>query len=149
MTDLSARTPPQDTTGPDIAAARARALVGGIVAALGIWLMAAPAVIGYGEPLATSDRIFGPVIATFAVVAWWEATRSVGKWNAPLGLWVLVAPWVLGADGTWAVVNGMAAGALVMALSLVKGKVEKTYGGGWSSLWSDDPEHERIARERS
>lgn len=115
---------------------------------LGVWVMAAPAVLGYGgTALATSDRIVGPVIATFAVVAWWEATRPVGRWNVVLGLWVIVAPWILGVDGTWAVVNGMAVGALVTALSFVKGKVEKTYGGGWSSLLQDDPEHERLARE--
>lgn len=116
-------------------------------AVLGVWLMAAPAVLGYGTPLATSDRIVGPVIATFAVVAWWEATRAVGRWNVVLGLWGVVAPWVLGADGTWAIANAMIVGALIAGLSLVKGKVEKTYGGGWASLLQDEPEHERIARE--
>lgn len=116
-----------------------------INAALGLWLMAAPAVLAYGPPAQTNDRIFGPVIATFAVVAWWEATHSVRLWNIPLGAWLLLAPWVLGYDATVAVLNSLAVGLLVIAFSLVRGSVKKRYGGGWSALWRSDTLHEREA----
>ncbi len=107
-----------------------------INAALGIWLMAAPAVLGYGAPASDNDWIFGPVIATFAIIAWWEATRPVARWNLPLGLWLLLAPWVLGYAATAAIVNSMVVGLLVAVPSTRTGQVKKSYGGGWSVLWS-------------
>ena len=58
-------------------------------AALGIWLMVAPAVLGYGAPAQANDRIIGPVVATFAIVSWWEATRSVRFWQLPFAAWLL------------------------------------------------------------
>lgn len=107
-----------------------------INAALGIWLVVAPAVLGYGAPARTNDRIFGPVIATFAVIACWEATRPVGRWNVPLGVWLLLAPWVLDYSVTAAIVNSLAVGALVTGLGFVRGTVTGRYGGGWSVLWN-------------
>ncbi len=103
-------------------------------AAIGIWLMAAPAVLRYGDPAQANDRIVGPVAATFAIVAWWEATRSVRWANVPLGLWLLAAPWVLGYDATAATVNGVAAGLLLIVLATVEGKIENRFGGGWAAL---------------
>lgn len=115
---------------------------------LGLWLMAAPAVLRYGSPAQTNDRILGPVIATFAVVACWEATRSVRLWNIPLGAWLLLAPWVLDYDSMIAVLNSLAVGALVIGFSLERGTVAKRYGGGWSALWRSDTLHEREAARR-
>ena len=117
-----------------------------INAALGIWLMAAPAVLAYGDPAATTDRIFGPVIATFAVIAWWEATRPTRTWNMPLAAWLLLAPWVLGYDAVAATVNSLLVGVLVLGLSFVQGTIEERYGGGWSALWHSNPMHEREAQ---
>ena len=118
-----------------------------INAALGIWLMAAPAVLGYGTPARTNDRILGPVIATFAIIAWWEATRGVARFNLPLGGWLLLAPWILGYGATAPIVNSLAVGLLVLGLATVRGTVKKRYGGGWSALWKKDALHEREARE--
>ncbi len=106
-------------------------------AALGIWLMAAPAVLGYGTPAQTNDRIVGPVAASFAIIAIAEATRPVRRVNTVLGAWLLLAPWVLG-YGTTATINSLIVGALMIALSLVRGKIEARFGGGWSMLWRSD-----------
>lgn len=119
-----------------------------INAALGVWLMVAPPVLNYAPPAQTNDRILGPVIATFAVVAWWEATRPVGRWNLPLGVWLVLAPWVLGYGSTAAVLNSTIVGVLVTGLSLVQGSIEGTYGGGWSALWRSNTLHEREAARR-
>ncbi len=120
-----------------------------INAALGIWLMAAPAVLGYAAPAQTNDRIIGPVIATFAIVAWWEATRPAGRWNLPLGIWLLLAPWVLGYGGTTAIVHSLVVGALVAGLSLVRGQYRpEKFGGGWSALWQETPSSEHEAQRR-
>lgn len=103
--------------------------------------MAAPNILGYGGAASTNGHIIGPVIATFAVVAWWEATRVVRKWNWPLGIWLLLAPWILGYDSSWAIASDMISGALVLFFASVKGTIENHYGGGWSSLWQKNPAH--------
>lgn len=103
--------------------------------ALGIWLMAAPAVLGYGKPASIHSHIAGPLAATFAIVAIWETTRQVRRLNLLLGLWLLVAPWILGGHPPAAAANSMAAGVLLAALSLVRGRISQQYGGGWSAVW--------------
>lgn len=118
-------------------------------AALGIWLMAAPAVLGYGAPAATNDRIVGPAVATFGIVAMAGATRPARWGNTVFGAWLLVAPWLLG-YATWTTrLNDVLVGAVVIAVSLVRGRVDDTFAGGWSSLWSCRELHdpEGAARE--
>ncbi len=102
-------------------------------AALGIWLMAAPAVLGYGGAARTNDRIVGPIAAAFATIAIWEVTRSVRFVNVALGGWLLLAPWILG-HAPAATVNSLVVGALLIGFALVRGTVEQRFGGGWSAL---------------
>ena len=103
--------------------------------AVGLWLMAAPAVLGYSGAAATNDRIVGPLAATFAIVAIWEVTRALRWANLALGLWMLAAPWLLGGYPAEATAGSMAAGALLALFSLVRGKIRQEYAGGWSALW--------------
>lgn len=110
-------------------------------AALGIWLMASPAVLGYAAPAETNDRIVGPLVATFAIIAISGVTRPLRWVNTAAGAWLLVAPWILGYDTTSTIVNNMLVGVVVIACSLVKGSVEDEFGGGWSSLWRDSELH--------
>ena len=115
---------------------------------LGLYLMASPAIWRFEEAVPTAadnDHIIGPVMATFACVAIWEATRNTRWANIPLGAWLLVAPWILGYEQTAPIINDMAVGAAVIAFSLVRGKVTQRFGGGWRSLFKKHPEHERIA----
>jgi hypothetical protein len=104
-----------------------------VTALLGIWMMAAPAALGYGDPAATSDRIAGPLAASFAFVALWDVVRSLRWVVVPIGLWMILAPLILGYGGP-AAVNGAAVGVIVTTLSLVPGKVKEQFGGGWRSL---------------
>lgn len=101
---------------------------------LGLWLMAAPDILGYDRPAADNDRIVGPILATFACVAIWEITRSLRWVNLLLGLWLILAPWVLGFP-TDATINSTAVGAVVTALPFVRGRMTHRFGGGWTSLW--------------
>ena len=101
---------------------------------LGLWLMSAPAVLGYGAPAATNDRIVGPVAATFACVAIWEVTRAVRWINLALGIWLLPAPWVLGYESIAATVNALCAGLLLAAMACVRGKMTHRFAGGWAAL---------------
>lgn len=121
-----------------------------INAILGLWLMAAPAVLGYSNQTTTADNahIVGPVIVSFAVISWWEATRVVRLYNVPLGLWLLLAPWILNHESTAAIINDSIVGLLVLGLSFVQGKIESTYGGGWAATWRKDTLHAREARKK-
>lgn len=105
--------------------------------ALGVWLMAAPSVLGYGDPARTNDWVVGPLAATFACTAIWEATRGVRWANLPLGGWLVLAPMVLGYP-TEPLVHSVSAGLLMVGMSCVQGELRKTFGGGWASLWRSE-----------
>ncbi len=106
-------------------------------AALGIWLMVAPAVLDDGRPVELNDRIIGPLVAAFAIIACWQVMRGLRWINVLLGVWLLAAPWVLGYEGATPKIQSMLAGALIAALSLVRGEADKRFGGGWRALWQD------------
>lgn len=106
-----------------------------INAFLGIWIMASPAIIGQSAAASDNSHIIGPIIITFAVVSWWEATRIVRLYNVPFGAWLVLAPWILGYEATAMIASSMISGVLVVLLSFVKGTVKQQFGGGWSSLW--------------
>ena len=61
---------------------------------VGLWLTAAPGVLGYNGPAALNHHILGPIAASAAVVALWECTRAIRWLNLPIGVWLLIAPWV-------------------------------------------------------
>jgi general stress protein CsbA len=106
--------------------------------ALGIWLMAAPAVLNYGRPASTNDYIIGPLAATFACIAIWEATRPVRWVNLPLGLWLIAAPLLL--DYTHnAAINSVLCGIAIAGFSCLGGAIQQRFGDGWSALWRDAP----------
>jgi hypothetical protein len=100
---------------------------------LGLWLMAAPGVLGYGRPASTSDHIVGPLVATFACVAIWEATRSARWFNLPLGIWVLATPWFLGHPPNGQL-SSVLCGTAIALLSCSGSKVRQQFGGGWAVL---------------
>jgi hypothetical protein len=98
-------------------------------AALGVWLMAAPSVLGVTGTAADSHHLTGALIVTWAVIAFGEVVRPVRLLNIPCGLWVAISPWVLsGATGAsrWI---GVLVGLLLVALSVRRGRIEEQYGG--------------------
>lgn len=102
-------------------------------AVLGVWLVASPAVIGYAGTAGDVHRIVGPVAASFAFIAIWEHMRSLRWTTLALGAPLVVLPWILG-FGTAATANSVVVGALLSGLAFVRGRIEESYGGGWSSL---------------
>lgn len=102
-------------------------------ALLGIWLMAAPAVLGYSGTPADAHRILGPVAASFAIVAVWEHMRPLRWVEVPLGGLLILLPFVLDV-GLAAAANSVVVGALLAALAFVRGGVEEAYGGGWRPI---------------
>jgi hypothetical protein len=101
---------------------------------IGIWLMAAPAVLAYGGNQATNDRIVGPLAAGFAAIAIWQVTRPLRRLNVAIGVWLLLAPWLFGADWS-ATLNSIICGALLTAFALRPGPQPDQLGGGWRAVW--------------
>lgn len=101
---------------------------------VGIWLMAAPAVLDYGQPASDTDRIVGPTVASLALVAVWELSRPLRWATLPLGVWLLAAPLALDYDDGAAVANSIAAGLVIAVAAPLGGAVSRSYAGGWRSL---------------
>ncbi len=110
---------------------------------LGIWLLIAPAVFGYGDPAGSVERIIGPVVIVVAALAIRGVTRPVRHLNIATGLALLIAPWVFTYMSIPAIATSVLAGMAVLGLAFVRGRVPHRYGGGWSALW----EHEKLAME--
>ena len=100
--------------------------------AIGIWLMAAPAVLGYGSPAESVDRVLGPVAGGIAFVAIWPFVQMLRWATIPAGVLLVLAP-VLGYPAE-AAVNSIGCGLAVVALAFVSGAPEGSFGGGWRVL---------------
>ena len=114
----------------------------------GLWLMAAPYVLGIAEIAANNDHIIGPVIASFAIISLSPCTSVVLKFNLPLGVWLLLAPWILGYENNSAIINDMLTGFFVIICSLIRVKIKKRFGGGWEAIWKSNSLHEIEAKQR-
>lgn len=99
----------------------------------GIWLIIAPAALGYGGAARTVDRVVGPLVAGCAIVALWPAMRALGRLNVIFGLALLIAPWPLGFPAV-AAANTALVGAAVVALALASPPARERVGGGWLAL---------------
>ncbi|MBI3969320.1 MAG: SPW repeat protein [Chloroflexi bacterium] len=98
-------------------------------AALGLWLLAAPDVLGIEGRAGNNTHLVGAAIAVVAVIALAEVVRA-GRWlNIPLGLWIVITPWVFGETPTSALWNSVIAGLVVAGLSCPRGPVRERYGG--------------------
>lgn len=102
-------------------------------AAFGIWLMAAPAVLGYAGVARSVDRIAGPVIAALALIAVSECTRGLRWANvAVASTLILSALWF--DYPPVAALNSVATAVGVIVLSSLRSRVRSSFGGGWSVL---------------
>ncbi|MCC7442671.1 MAG: vitamin K epoxide reductase family protein [Bdellovibrionales bacterium] len=101
-----------------------------VSAALGVWLMAIPALFGIGKQSAAADNahLVGALVTTVAVVAMAEVGRLFRWANVVLGAWLLTGSWLLG-DAS-ALAHSMIAltGALLMSLSFPLGQIRDNYG---------------------
>lgn len=97
-------------------------------AAIGVWLMAAPAILGIGGMAANSHYLAGALVTTWAVIAFGEVARPVRLLNIPIGIWVAVAPWLLAGPTDLSRWTDLAAGALLIALSIRRGPIEERFG---------------------
>lgn len=99
-----------------------------ICAALGIWLLAAPAVLGATGSAAAADYLVGALIVTWAVIAFGEIARPVRLLNVLMGLGIAVAPWRLEGDTTMSRWNDVLMGTAAIGLSLPRGRIVGRFG---------------------
>ena len=98
--------------------------------AVGVWLMFTRLTFDNSGAMANSDHLVGALVVTVAVMAWAEVGRSLRFINVLFGAWLIAAPWLLdGAGSALAVWNGMASGALLILLSIPRGRVRDSYAG--------------------
>lgn len=109
---------------------------------LGVWLLVSPAVLGYEGIAAKNSQIVGPLAASFAIIAIWEATRQLRYMNVLLGIWLLLAPWALRFESRLALWNSLIAGVLMIVCAMARGPIRQRLGGGWSALWKSENEQE-------
>ena len=97
-------------------------------AVLGVWLMAAPAVLGIDKPAADSHHLVGALVVTTAVIATAELARAGRLLNVAAGVWIAAAPWLLGGAPMSARVAGIIVGATLIVLSIPRGPIRQRYG---------------------
>jgi hypothetical protein len=95
--------------------------------AVGLWLMFAPAVVGAQGTAADSDRLTGALIVTVAAISTAEVVRALRFLNLLFALWLLIGPWVVSGWTVAAAWNDIAAGVVVLALTVPRGAVRERY----------------------
>jgi uncharacterized membrane protein len=99
-----------------------------LCAAVGVWLMAAPAVLGNTGVAVGNGALVGALVVTFAVIGFGEPSRSARLVNVLLGLWLLASPLVLWDDTSDVRWPEAIAGVAVILLSLRRGPVSERFG---------------------
>lgn len=137
--------PAGERADPRASAWSLRGMIGGVTgpvglyaaAALGVWLMFAPDVLGSTGAMADSDHLVGAIVVVIAVIALAEAGRPVRFLNLLCAAWLVSGPWLLDGGSTTAKVNTALAGVLIALFSLPLGKIRDGYGSydRWVS-WS-------------
>ncbi len=98
--------------------------------AVGLWFMFTRLSLGTSGQMANSDHLIGALVVTFSIIAFAEVARPLRFINAGFGLWLIAAPWLLTGNASavadWA---GMAGGALLIALSIPRGRIANSYAG--------------------
>lgn len=100
---------------------------------LGIWLMVSPALLDIVGDLATSNYIFGPMIAAFSVIAFAEVFRGVRFLNLLFGLILIIAAWLAPGTSTWGLANNLGVGLMAIVFCFPRGRISERYGD-WERL---------------
>jgi nucleoside-diphosphate-sugar epimerase/uncharacterized membrane protein len=103
-----------------------------ISALIGAFLMFSRLVFGTDPPLADSDHLVGALVITVSVIAMAEVARPLRFLNAAFGTWLIIAPWLLEGGGSIVGnIGGGLLGALLIGLSLPRGRRSDEHYGSW------------------
>lgn len=96
--------------------------------AIGVWLMAAPSVLGTGGSAASSDHLVGALAVCVSVIAMAEIGRSTRFINVLFGAWLVVSPLLVVGGSANSTVSDIIAGLALIALALPRGPIREQYG---------------------
>src|SRR5688500_6720909 len=96
--------------------------------ALGVWLMCTRLIFGTEDAQAVSYHLLGSLIITISLSALAEMARPLRFINLLFGIALMGAPWMLDGGSPLADWAGVAAGFLLIALSIPRGPVRNRYG---------------------
>lgn len=95
---------------------------------VGVWLMAAPSVLGTSGSPADSDHLVGALVVSIAVIAMAEIGRSVRFINVLFGVWLVASPLLIAGGSVISTVSDVVAGLALIALAIPRGSVRERYG---------------------
>ena len=96
--------------------------------AAGLWLLATPALVGYGGVWRTNDSIVGALVLSVGIMAMSDVLRPLRWINVALGGWILLSPIFLERSAT-AGGHRVFAELLILSTALVRGKTRTRRGG--------------------
>jgi nucleoside-diphosphate-sugar epimerase len=99
--------------------------------ALGICLMCTRLIFGTEGAQADSDHLIGALVITISISAMAEAARPARFINLLLAIALMFAPWMFDGGSLVADLAGVAAGMLLILLTIPRGRIESRYGA-WS-----------------
>jgi hypothetical protein len=99
-----------------------------VSAALGVWLMASPSVLGVTGAAADSSHLAGALVVTWTVIAFGQVARPARLLNIPTGIWIALSPWLLSGATDVARWADLVLGLLLVALSIRRGRIDEQFG---------------------
>ena len=103
-------------------------------AVVGVLLMFSRVLFDAEGTMANSDHLVGALVITVAGIATAEVARSLRFLNVLFGMWLIVAPWVLANVTVASSWYAIAAGLVIIALSLPRGTRSAQHYGSWDSF---------------
>ncbi|MDO6557708.1 NAD-dependent epimerase/dehydratase family protein [Paraglaciecola chathamensis] len=94
---------------------------------IGLWLMFTRMTLGAEGEMVNADHLIGALVITVVVIALAETGRAARFALIPLGAALFITPFVYGVDGI-SIASSFICAALLIALSLPKGKMHNRYG---------------------
>ena len=113
---------------------------------LGLAVVLSPAFFNAGGSIADNNYVVGPLVITFAVVALWDINDAVRRANVVPGGWLIASAFIFDSVPSAIMLFNIITGVLIIILSLIRTKTSGQYGGGWSSLFQENPLHLQKAK---
>lgn len=96
---------------------------------IGLWVMASPALFGNTGSGANSDYVTGALVITVAAIATAEVIRAARLLNLLAAVWLVIAPFAITGITTAGRWNDLAAGLVLVLLTLPRGPIRERYAG--------------------
>ncbi|MBB4516571.1 vitamin K epoxide reductase family protein [Paraburkholderia fungorum] len=98
---------------------------------IGVLLMFTRLLFATTGVMANNDHAVGALVVTVAIIATAEVARPLRFVNVILGAWLVIAPWLLSGASLAASWTSVAAGLVLAALSLPRGRRSGEHYAGW------------------